>query len=243
MTGARRPDTPFWVERSGVMGDRLRLGPEESHHLLRVHRAGTGAPFQAIDGEGSLYECVLESVERRSAIGRIVDRRTSVGELDYPIRLIVGLPDWGALERLTALAVPLGASVLDIVPCARTGRAALGAPRLGRLYRLARAGLKQSRRTNLPEIRSSTSLKQALGLVREGARFAADPDGYPAVNAVGRSGPSAVAIAVGPPGGFVKEERDRLLGERFSFISLGPSRLSTETAAVAMLSFARNSLY
>ena len=51
-----------------------------------------------------------------------------------------------------------------------------------------------------------------------------------------------VALAVGPPGGFIDWELGVLRGAEFRPISLGPSRLTTETAALALTALARNSL-
>ena len=64
----RLPDTPFWVDPESVASDHLTLSPEESHHLLRVHRAREGTPFEAVDGRGNFYRCSVRSVERRAVI-------------------------------------------------------------------------------------------------------------------------------------------------------------------------------
>lgn len=230
------------MDPAAVEHEFLRLDPEESHHLLHVHRAATGTPFQAIDGEGSLYDCALESVERRSAVGRIIKCTIGAGELSHPIHLLVGLPDWGAVEHVTNLAVPLGVSALDFVRCERCEGRATGPQRLARLGRIARAGLKQSRRTRLPELRFSGSLEEALRRAPPGMRLAADPDGNTWNRAVHGSLEVCVVLAVGPPGAFTEPERSQLLESRFMPISLGPSRLSTETAALSFLSLARNSM-
>jgi RNA methyltransferase-like protein len=72
----RTPDSPFWVDPGAVdaAGRRLTLDPEESHHLLHVFRAGPGTAFEAVDGQGSLYRCVLEAGSGRRAAGRIESR-------------------------------------------------------------------------------------------------------------------------------------------------------------------------
>jgi 16S rRNA (uracil1498-N3)-methyltransferase len=238
----RLPDTPFWVDPESVGPDLLTLSPEESHHLLHVHRARTGTPFQAIDGEGHFFECVVESVGRRAAVGRIVARRANVGELSRPIEILVGMPDWGAMEQIVAHGVPLGVCAFDFFPCERSGRLGLGPQRLARLGRIARAALKQCRRSRLPAIRASGSIEEAAGALQISERFFADPEGNRAARAGAESPEDAVSLAVGPPGGFTERERGLLLDQRFSPISLGPSRLTTETAALALISLARNSL-
>ena len=242
MPEARRPDTTFWVDEASVEGDRLTLDRGESRHLLRVHRAQHGTAFEATDGAGTTYSCVLESDEGGLAVARVANRERDRGELPVAIRLLVGLPDHGATEVVVEHAVPLGVRAIDFASCERSGRPALGPARLERLERLARSGVKQSRRSRLPEICSSESLAQAVDRAPAGLRFVADPAGGGLPRAIGESAQEPVVLAVGPPGGFTDAERDRLCSGEFHLISLGPSRLTTETAAMALLASTRNVL-
>jgi len=239
----RLPDTPFWVEPESVGPQHLKLSLEESHHLVRVHRAKPGTPFQATDGAGGFFECVLESVERRVAVGRIVERREDEGELPRRIEILVGMPDRRAVEQVVTHAVPLGVSSLDFVACERSERGSLGPQQLARLLRVARAALKQSRRSRLPTIGSSRSVASAAKALRVGGeRFFADPEGKPFGPDFRKNPQAMIQLAVGPPGGFTESERQVLLGEEFVPIYLGPSRLTTETAVLALLGLARNPL-
>jgi 16S rRNA (uracil1498-N3)-methyltransferase len=239
----RLPDTPFWVEPESVGPQHLKLSPEESHHLLHVHRAKPGTPFQATDGAGSFFECVLESVERRAAVGRILERREEAGELPRRIEVLVGMPDRRALEQIVTHAVPLGVSAIDFVACERSERGSLGPQQLARLLRIARAALKQSRRSRLPSLQSSRSVASAAKALGAGAeRYVADPEGKLFAPSLPQNPQAAIQLAIGPPGGFTESERQVLLGEEFTPIYLGPSRLTTETATLAFLGLARNSL-
>jgi len=238
----RRPDTVFWVDPSAVQGDRLTLDLEESHHLLHVHRAVAGTQFVAVDGVGFTYECLLESSDRGLAVGSVIRTLREQGEPPVPITLLVGLPDAGPAETVVAHAVPLGASAIDFVACTRAGRPALGPTRVSRLSRIAVSALKQSRRSRLPAVRSSASLEAALALLDDGPRFQADPEGRSRLDPHHESIQAPISLAVGPPGGFTPEEAARLLVARFEPISLGNSRLTTETAAIALLAVIRNQL-
>lgn len=241
--GPRRPDTVFWVEPGAVRSDHLTLGDEESHHLLRVHRAPVGAPFMAIDGAGTAYECTLDSTERGLAAGRIERRVRDLGEPPAAIRLLVGLSDMGPAEDVVEHAVPLGATAIDFFVAARSGRPALTATRLERLGRIARSALKQSLRCRLPEICSSGALQAAVDRSGEGRRYVADPHGerLQVREEEGRQGP--VTLLVGPPGGLDDRETGLAAASGFSPISLVSNRLTTETAAIALLAMARNVLF
>ena len=207
-----------------------------------MHRAREGTPFEATDGRGGFFRCVLERVDRHAAVGRIEERFRDQGELPLGLELIVGLPSLRAVEQLIEHAVPLGASAIDFVVCERSGREAIPASRLARLERVARAGLKQSRRSRLPRIASSESLPMLLKSLGEGERLLADPEGQPLRGRMVESSQVPVQMAIGPPGGFTSEERRLLLDAEFRAISLGPSRLTTETACLGLMVLARNSL-
>lgn len=223
-------------------GDRLALGREESRHLLRVHRARPGTRFEAVDGEGNTYHCVLETVADGRALALVERRERDRGELGVDLHVIVGLPDPGGAEAVVEHAVPLGARVLDFTACERSGRPPLSAARLDRLSRLARSGIKQSRRSRLPSIRSSGSLMEALSAAPQGARLGADPGGGMLPEEWSERPQAPITLAVGPPGGFTPRELEELRGAGFRFISLGPSRLTSQTAALALLALSRNLL-
>lgn len=239
----RRPDTPFWVDPGAVSGDRLVLDADESRHLLRVHRAALGAEFEAVDGQGHLYLCVLDSADQGIASGKIESRAKNAGELSFEMRLLIGMPDFGPVETVVEHAVPLGVTSIDFAVCARSGREPLAENRLERLHRIARASLKQSRRTRLPELRSSPSLEAAVAAIGVAdLRLVADSTGPPRIEVPSSRIQSVVALAIGPPGGFIDWELGVLKGAEFRPISLGPSRLTTETATLALTALARNSL-
>lgn len=242
MREARRPDTVFWVDPAAVQGDRITLDPEESHHLLHVHRAVPGVSFAAVDGVGGTYECLLESSAQGIAVGSVTHRTEEQGELRVPITLLVGLPDAGPAETVVSHAVPLGVSAIDFLPCTRSGRPPLGLARLDRLSRIAVSALKQSRRSRLPVIRSSRSLDDGIAALPRGIKFVADPDGPPGLRSMEGSVEGSISLAIGPPGGFTPEEAGQLTAAGFEPISLGNSRLTTETAAIALLAVARNCL-
>jgi 16S rRNA (uracil1498-N3)-methyltransferase len=249
VTSPRRPDTLFWIERANVHGRFVTLDPEESHHLLRVHRAEAGAPFEATDGSGVLYRCRLVESSRAAARGEVVERVARSGELPGAVRMLVGLPEFHAAESLVEHAVPLGASEIVFVHCERSGPATLGETKLERLRRLAVAGVKQSRRSLLPAISIAPSLSEALegppeaiGDEPSSLRLVADPAGALPGSRSEQGSQTIVVTAVGPPGGFSDREGGLLREAGFIPISLGCNRLTTETAALALLCEARNLL-
>jgi 16S rRNA (uracil1498-N3)-methyltransferase len=239
---ARRPDTLFWADPARIAGSRLALDADESRHLLRVFRAEPGTLFDATDGAGTRYRCRLVEDHHGEARAEIVERVTGAGELPAAVHLLVGLPDMHAAETIVEHAVPLGASSIVFAVCRRSGRESLSSSRLERLERIAVAGVKQSLRSRLPILGTVPSLGAALASPHAGGRLLADPGGARLPQGLLESQQVTITLAVGPPGGFDDGEGAELRSAGFAPISLGPNRLTTETASIAFLSMVRNSL-
>ena len=233
MRAARRPDTLFWADPSRIAGNRLALDADESRHLLRVFRAEPGTLFDVTDGAGTRYRCRLVEDHHGEARAEIVEREAGAGELPASIHLVVGLPDFHAAETIVEHAVPLGAASIVFAVCRRSGREALSTSRIERLERIAVAGVKQSLRSRLPVLGSVPSLAAALAGAHGGLRLQADPGGASTIPRLKESPQRPITLSVGPPGGFDDGEAAELRDAGFAAISLGPNRLTTETASIA----------
>ncbi len=214
-----------YVPDLGPAGAEVELSPDESHHVARVCRAGTGTVVEATDGRGARARLVI------LATGRAV--RARIEHVEQDVRLarawvISGAPegarvDW-MIEKLAELGVERWLPV-------DTERAAWpqGARRSARWERIAVAALKQSRSSHLLEIDPPVRLAAVLEALPASERWLAAESGPP-----GTPGTEQLAVvAVGPASGFDSEEIERLRAAQFRDIGLGPMRLRTETAAIA----------
>lgn len=238
----RRPDTLFWIDPSRIAGTRVSLDADESRHLLRVFRAEPGVLFDATDGVGNRFHCRLTEDHHGEARAEILSREQGTGELPAAIHLVVGLSDGHAAEAIVEHAVPLGVASIVFAVCRRSGRDELGPTRVERLERIAMAGVKQSLRSRLPVLGTASSLATAVAAAHPSLRYVADSSGGAFGSPPCDSPQGAVTLAVGPPGGFDEGEASELRAAKFSPISLGPNRLTTETASLAFVALARNVL-
>jgi 16S rRNA (uracil1498-N3)-methyltransferase len=145
-----RQTTQLFVEPDAAFGDVLELSAEEAHHASRVLRLRVGDEIVAVDGSGGWYRAHLERIDTARARGRIIERRTNVGEPDHALILAVGLIKQPArLELIVEKAVELGVTEILFIQTNRSERADVSRHRL---ERIARAALKQSGRSRLPLI-------------------------------------------------------------------------------------------
>lgn len=221
-----------WIHAPGCVSDQtLELSGSESAHLVRVLRLSVGTTCTLSDGQGGLWEGVLERADARSALVRIV-RRT--GSQAAP-----------ALSLAQAILKNRGLEdVLDL--CAQTPLARLQplwtehvqVPRgrdldhqLERLEAKAVAAAQQSRQAWICQVLPPltwTEWLERCQMAREPI-WVCDPSGEEI-----RS-PRHGWIAVGPEGGFSQAEVDEALRGGATALGLGPTRLRALSAGFRAL--------
>ncbi|MBM3317954.1 MAG: 16S rRNA (uracil(1498)-N(3))-methyltransferase [Candidatus Eisenbacteria bacterium] len=229
---------PPWPE-----GGRLRLSAEESRHAGRALRLGPGDPLTLVDGDGRRGRGVIERWRGSRLEVRLDEAVESEAEpgpataLALPLLRAPARTDW-VVEKATELGVRALRLFAPARGVRRAGQAS--AARRRRWEELARAAMKQSGRCWCPRISLHASLGEALGEPRAGERIlAADPRGVgPQEWPRDARAATLLLLVVGPEGGWSPAE-EALLREREALgVRLGPHRLRSETAAVALCALA-----
>ncbi len=215
-------------------GTRVRLEPEETHHLA-VRRAGFDVNVTILDGAG--WKGVGRLVAEGPSLAVEVDRAEQLPR-PVPLTLAVGAGDRDRFGILIEQAVQLG--VTAVVPL-ETERSASVASRvrmahLERLRRRAREALKQSEACWAPEVYPPMELEAFLRQDGASVRWLADQQGTADPGRVGATAP--LAVVVGPEGGLSPAEITRCRAAGYTPVRLGPHRLRFETAALAALTTA-----
>lgn len=220
-------------------GDLITLGPDEERHL-RAHRLHAGSPILLLDGKGGRRHAVIERMDRRTSLIR-VERIELVSREGGPyIALgIALLSDRSRLEWVVEKGTELGLSELLFLETERSEGRYPG----DRLHRVATAALKQSRQSFLPDLRPPASFESVLEEVRSFDRSFLCHEGAPADASLASAlaqYPRAerILLLVGPEGGFSDNEVERARSAGGVVISLGPTRLRAETAAIVAMALA-----
>lgn len=217
------------------------LDAEESRHAVRVLRLREGDTLHVTDGQGHLYECrVVEAsdkactVETQHAASQMP---TSLEETPRTASLhlaVAPTKNPSRMEWLVEKAVEVGVGEITLLDCDHSERSFL---KTDRLERLALSAMKQSLHLTLPRINPAVKLREWLRTFAGGtpalqfiAHCEADQPRTP-LGSVLEAGRDAVVL-IGPEGDFSQEEIDLALQCGFKPVSLGPSRLRTETAAL-----------
>jgi len=241
---------PHWechyVPPERILGNEIHFPPEEVHHLVRVLRKKKGDKVWAVDGRGMAYEVALFSISPKEVVGKILQKKASVGEAPLRIVLAVGLLkeaqrfDW-LVEKATELGVHCIVPFVSQGSQFRKKAEALTSARMERWQRIAISAMKQCGRSMLPIIQPVCHFADLFQMIPSNAlRMVAHP-GESSVSITqllsnGMRSSQEVFLAVGPEAGFSLEELERFRNENFIFVSLAHTRLRTETAVVVLLS-------
>ena len=208
------------------------LDAEESRHAVRVLRMREGDAIHVTDGCGNLYQCRIVQADDHACVVEVAEQEFSIPNSQSSIHLAVApTKNPARMEWLVEKAVEIGVGEITLLLCDHSERTFL---KTERLEKLAVSAMKQSLHLTLPRINPAVSLREWVGAQANGQKFIAhceaDKPRMPLAAAL-QPGMDAVVL-IGPEGDFSEEEIALALDCGFQPVSLGPSRLRTETAAL-----------
>lgn len=211
--------------------DEIVIAGDEAHYLARVVRVRVGERVTATDGHGGI--ATLEVIETGASVrARVLARGRQ--ERTATLELWCGAPEGDRADWLIEKLGELGVATFVPVQCERA-RWERAEARRERWERLATAALRQSRSAWQLDVRAPVALADAVrGLAGTGARWVCRPDGAVWEGVRGPALLGGCIAAIGPSSGFSDGELNMLSDKGFVGVTLGRSRLRTETAAVAM---------
>jgi 16S rRNA (uracil1498-N3)-methyltransferase len=222
----------LFVEPPIVAGTVVDLDAARAHYLTRVMRCRPGERIRVFDGRSGEWSATVAADKRTTRLAIESMERPQAAE-PGPILAIPPIRRT-RLEWAVEKATELGAVAVQLVLCERAGEERA---KPERLRAIAIEAAEQSERLTVPDLRP---------LVALGDWLAARNGTVPLYAALERSGapllPAAIAthgpgdLLVGPEGGFGPGDRALLADAKGGVaVSLGPTILRAETAAIAGL--------
>lgn len=209
----------------------LYLDAEESRHCAKVLRKKAGDPIAVTDGKGFFYDAIVTKADPGQCLFEI-RAKSPARKKNYFIHIAIS-PTKNAdrIEWFVEKATELGVDQISFIDCKNTER---GFIKTERLVKVAISAMKQSEKAVLPDI--GNHLLQFTEVVEN------CPQEQKCIAFVDHSNPghlkditprSTYCVLIGPEGDFSPEELKTALDYGFKKISLGESRLRTETAGIA----------
>ncbi|MBI1805986.1 MAG: 16S rRNA (uracil(1498)-N(3))-methyltransferase [Ignavibacteria bacterium] len=225
----------FYCSPEKIIESTLEIDGEEFSHLVHVMRKKEGDEIRVVDGRGTAYDVCLDLIKKKTARGTIHATYAHHHELPFDVTLAVGiLKNPSKFDFLVEKVTELG--VKEIIPL-QTDRTIPSHAKADRWKKLALSAMKQSGRSVLPRVSELTTLEE---FIREAGSFDVkliaherSVDAHAGLTMV-QSNARAVAILVGPEGGFSDDEVERCVAIGWTPVFLGERRFRTETAAIVM---------
>ncbi|MBK9290549.1 MAG: 16S rRNA (uracil(1498)-N(3))-methyltransferase [Bacteroidetes bacterium] len=207
------------------------LGEEESLHCARVLRMKTGERLLVTNGKGMLFEARVEEPHPKHT-SIICDEGIRIpGTPDDLVH--IALAPTKNIERtewFIEKATEIGIGTISLFFSAHSERRTV---KPDRLRRTAIAAMKQSMKATLPEIVVYENMHDFLESVAVEQRFIAWIDASVSQTLAETVVPGrGTVVMIGPEGDFTRAEVNLAIDRGFVPVSLGKSRLRTETAAL-----------
>lgn len=212
------------------------LPDEEASHASRVLRLESGDEVFLIDGEGCFFKAQLTLVTKSRCLYNIVERLPQ--EKTWNGRIAVGMAPTKSIDRVEwtlEKATEIGLDEFSLLNCAFSERRNV---KLERLDKIVVAAVKQSRKAWKPQLNDLMPFERFVKQPRKGAKFIAHcygkidkKDLYNELLQLNAD--EDVTILIGPEGDFSFEEVRLAMEQGYVSVSLGRSRLRTETAALS----------
>ena len=217
-----------------ITPDTYTLNEEESKHAIRVLRLAVGDAIVLIDGKGGLYNATIIDDQPKRCMVKITDAKKETGKRSWQLHIAIApTKSNDRTEWFVEKAVEIGIDGISLLDCTNSERSVV---KTERLQKVAISAIKQSMKAYLPALDEIVDFKKFIsGSVEfKGQKFIAhcnNRDALPHLKTLYSVQQNAL-ILIGPEGDFTPAEVKLALDNGFKEISLGTSRLRTETAAL-----------
>ncbi len=211
--------------------ERPFLPEDEARHALKVLRLGIGDAVRVTDGRGNLYEATLAADDAKKCRLTVGRREPDYGKRGFTIHVAVApTKNTDRTEWLVEKCVEIGVDQISFVRCERSERRHFNPDRA---EKIAVAAMKQSLKAYLPQLGELVPLRDFLKHTLPGHNYIAHlvEGERQLLQRVAPPG-GAYCVLIGPEGDFTPGEVAAALERGFVPVSLGESRLRTETAGI-----------
>lgn len=230
----------FYVPQAVTMGE---LPQEEAIHAVRVLRLSAGDELFLMDGVGNFYKAEVTLATQKRCMYEIRETMPQEAAWSGNIHLAIApTKDMGRMEWMAEKATEVGFDALSFLSCKFSERKVI---RHERIDKIVVSAMKQSRKAWKPEVSDMIFFKDFVTQPRDGRKYICH-----CYNEIERKDffseiqrhDENITVMVGPEGDFSIDEVRMAMENGYESVTLGNSRLRTETAglqAVMMAQIAR----
>lgn len=210
--------------------DEIILSAEESKHATKVLRKKEGDILNFTDGKGYFYKAKITVADTRKCRLEIVSSEQKEKQHNYHLHIAIApTKNMDRFEWFLEKATEIGIDEITPIICSRSERKAIKTERCNRILLSA---MKQSLKFHLPKLNEAISLNDFIKQDFEGTKYIAHCEEGNKTELKEKKKEKRTLILIGPEGDFSATEIEMVLQYQFKAVSLGTSRLRTETAGI-----------
>ncbi len=225
------------VEAKDAQVDQIiYLSEEEAAHCTKVLRLKPGDLITVIDGFGKMYNAELVLCSKNAVSAKITEILEDVYIRNYRNHVAIApTKNIDRFEWFLEKAVEFGVDEITPLLCDHSERKVL---KIDRLQKIIVSALKQSGNAIMPKLNELTPFDEAIEKIQSDVKLIAHCEPQQKTffaNNVKKH--QSVTTLIGPEGDFSDMEIKMALESGYQAVSLGETRLRTETAGVSVCAF------
>ncbi len=222
----------FFNSELNATASNFSFSKEESKHIMKVLRKSIGDTLSITNGEGTLFTAEITTLTSNKCSAKI-SSKTQQDQKNYRLHLAVAPTKMNErYEWFLEKATEIGIDSITPIICDHSERKII---KHERFERILQAAMKQSLSCFLPKLHSALSYKDFINQDFTGTCYIAHCDAQHKTSLkqeLQTSKAKDITILIGPEGDFSSDEIKKALAQNFKPITLGDTRLRTETAAI-----------
>ena len=213
----------------------LELPSDEAQHCVRVLRLTEDDEILLTDGKGFFYKAAITQAHAKHCFVQLTETIAQPAIWDFNLHIAVApTKNMDRMEWFVEKATEIG---INAITCLNTRCSERKEIKTARLEKILVSAMKQSQKATLPILSGMTPFITLINTPFDGRKFIAHCNtgeelGEKLLIKERYNKGEDVLILIGPEGDFSPEEVALALAQGFEPISLGNSRLRTETAAL-----------
>ena len=208
----------------------FKFSKDESRHIVKVLRKTTGDLLMITNGKGWVFEAEVGIPNPNKCVVNVLKSSFETPK-PYTIHLVVAPTKMNdRYEWFLEKATEIGVDKITPIICQNSERKTIKAERFNKIIQ---AAMKQSLHSYLPTLEPTINFSDFIKTPQEGATFIAHCEDEEKLRLKDQiEAKKSITILIGPEGDFSPNEIESALKHQYSPVSLGASRLRTETAGV-----------
>ena len=221
----------FYNSEISTATKQLVFDKIESKHIVRVLRKKENDVLKITNGKGYLFDAKISFASDKKCMADIIAITKKEKPWNYYLHIAIApTKNNDRIEWFLEKATEIGIDEITPIICANSERRII---KLDRFEKIIQSAMKQSLKFTLPKLNAPVKFSEFIQQDIDGRRCIAHCE-YQDKNLLKKVvAPSEkLTILIGPEGDFSTDEIQKALAKKWTPVSLGESRLRTETAAL-----------